>query len=149
MQVISDDFGADRVGIRLTPFITHRDMNDSELIVAILMVTKRFNQISIAYIHLAEADWDDAPVVSDQFRHSLRDTFDSAIIVAGNYTAESRNQLIKEGLVDFIAFGRKFLANPDLPYRIQNNVPLNEIGDHSTLFGGDEYGYTDYLTYTT
>jgi len=92
VQVISEEIGADRVGIRLAPFITQRGMNDSEAIDAILMAAKRFNQMSIAYIHLAEADWDDAPVVSDDFRHSLRDTFDGAIIVAGNYTAESGNQ---------------------------------------------------------
>jgi len=148
VHVISDEIGADRVGIRLAPFITQRGMNDSEAIEAILMAAKRFNQMGIAYIHLAEADWDDAPVVSDDFRYSLRDSFEGAIIVAGNYTAESGSQLIKEGLVDFIAFGRKFLANPDLPYRIENNAPLTEIGDHSTLFGGYEHGYTDYPTYT-
>ena len=51
-------------------------------------------------------------------------------------------------MVDFIAFGRKFLANPDLPYRFKYDLPLNEITDPSTLFGGDARGYTDYPSYS-
>ncbi|RUM93316.1 MAG: alkene reductase, partial [Thiothrix sp.] len=75
---------------------------------------------------------------------SLRKNFDAAIIVAGNYTAESGAKIIDAGLVDFIAYGRKFLANPDLPYRFLHGSSLNEITDPSTLFGGDDKGYTDY-----
>lgn len=155
IQAVSDEIGADKVGIRLAPFITQRGMNDSEAVDAILLASKQLNQIGIAYIHLSEADWDDAPVVSDEFRHALRKNFDGAIIVAGNYTAASGSTIIKSGLVDFVAYGRKFLANPDLPYRFMHDTLLNEITDPSTLFGGDEKGYTDYpaiggyqLTYT-
>ena len=144
VKAVSDEIGADKVGIRLAPFITQRGMNDCEAVDAILLASQQFNQIGIAYIHLSEADWDDAPVVSDEFRHALRKNFDGAIIVAGNYTAVSGATLIESGLVDFVAYGRKFLANPDLPYRFMHNSLLNEITDQSTLFGGDEKGYTDY-----
>jgi N-ethylmaleimide reductase len=148
IEAVSDEIGANRVGIRLAPFITQRGMNDSEAIDAILIASKKFNKIGIAYIHLSEADWDDAPVVSDEFRHALRDNFDGSIIVAGNYTAKTGAALIDSGLVDFIAYGRKFLANPDLPYRFKHGLPLNEITDPSTLFGGDARGYTDYPSYS-
>lgn len=147
IEVVSDEIGADRVGIRLAPFITQRGMDDPQVIDAILLAAKHFNDLSIAYIHLSEADWDDAPVVSESFRHDLRAAFNGAIIVAGNYTAESGEKIIASGLVDFVAFGRKFLANPDLPNRFENNIPLNEITDTDTLFGGDERGYTDYPVY--
>lgn len=147
VQAVSDEIGAERVGIRLAPFITQRGMDDSEATGAILLAAEHFNKTGIAYIHLSEADWDDAPTVSEDFRIILRKVFKGAIIVAGNYTGQSGDQLIEEGLVDFIAFGRKFLANPDLPYRLENDLSLNEIGDPSTLFGGDERGYTDYPTY--
>lgn len=147
VDAVSQEIGADRVGIRLAPFITQRGMNDPQAIDAILAAAQRFNQTGIAYIHLSEADWDDAPVVSESFRQALRAVFDGAIVVAGNYTAQSGAQMIANGLVDFIAYGRKFLANPDLPYRFENDLPLNEISDPKTLFGGDERGYTDYLTY--
>ncbi len=147
IEAVSDEIGAERVGIRLAPFITQRGMDDSQVIDAILLAAKSFNDLGIAYIHLSEADWDDAPVVSDSFRHDLRAAFDGSIIVAGNYTAESGEKIIASGLVDFVAYGRKFLANPDLPYRFKNNLPLNEITDSSTLFGGDEVGYTDFPIY--
>lgn len=147
IQAVSEEIGADKVGIRLAPFITQRGMNDPEVIPLILEAAKVMNDIGIAYIHLSEADWDDAPTVSAAFRHSLRKIFSGAIVVAGNYTAETGAQIIADGLVDFIAYGRKFLANPDLPVRFENNLPLNDIGDMNTLFGGDEHGYTDYPTY--
>ena len=147
VSAISNEIGADKVGIRLAPFITQRGMNDPDVISLILDAATRMNEMKIAYIHLSEADWDDAPTVSLEFRKSLRAKFDGAIVVAGNYTAESGAHIIEQGLVDFIAYGRKFLANPDLPYRFENDLPLNDISDMDTLFGGDEHGYTDYPTY--
>jgi N-ethylmaleimide reductase len=144
IQAVSDEIGSEKVGVRLAPFITQRGMNDSEAVDAILQAAKQFSEIGIAYVHLSEADWDDAPVVSDEFRYDLRRVFNGVIIVAGNYTAESGAKIIDENLVDFIAYGRTFLANPDLPYRFKNNLSLNEISDPSTLFGGNERGYTDY-----
>ena len=148
IEAVSDEVGANKVGIRLAPFITQRGMHDIEAIDAILLASKKFNDLGLAYIHLSEADWDDAPVVSDEFRHALRVNFNGSIIVAGNYTAKTGAKLIDSGLVDFIAFGRKFLANPDLPYRFKHDLPLNEITDPSTLFGGNARGYTDYPNYS-
>lgn len=146
IQAVSDEIGAEKVGIRLAPFITQRGMDDTEAVDAILLAAKTFDRIGITYIHLSEADWDDAPVVSDEFRYDLRKNFNGSIIVAGNYSAESGAKIIEDGLVDFIAYGRKFLANPDLPYRFLHGTELNDITDPSTLFGGDERGYTDYPT---
>lgn len=147
VDAVVAELGASKVGIRLAPFITQRGMNDPTVIDAILVAAKHFNDLGLAYIHLAEADWDDAPTVSDSFRVELRNNFSGAIVVAGNYEVDSANAIIDSGLVDYVAFGRKFLANPDLPYRLQNQLPLNDITDGSTLFGGDAKGYTDYPFY--
>ncbi|GAB6263563.1 alkene reductase [Photobacterium sp. R1] len=147
VDAVSEAIGADKVGIRLAPFITQRGMNDPQATDAILLAARHFEQTGIAYIHLAEADWSDAPEVSVSFRKALRATFSGSIIVAGNYTPEKSQALMQTGLVDLIAFGRKFLANPDLPYRLQHQLPLNEITDPTTLFGGNETGYTDYPFY--
>jgi len=144
VRAVGQEIGFDRVGIRLAPFITQRGMNDPEATDAILHASKEFSSMGVAYIHLAEADWDDAPGVTDEFREELRKGFDGAIVVAGNYTADSGTEIINSGLVDFVAYGRKFLANPDLPYRFEHQLPLNELGDPSTFFGGSELGYTDY-----
>ncbi|WP_261841181.1 alkene reductase [Aliamphritea ceti] len=141
---VCETIGAEKVGIRLAPFITQRGMNDSEAIEAILQAARYFNDLGIAYIHLAEADWEDAPVVTDSFRHILRDVFDGAIIVAGNFTQASGEQLIQSGMADYIAYGRKFITNPDLPRRFAENLPLECLKDKSNLFGGTAIGYTDY-----
>jgi N-ethylmaleimide reductase len=147
IEAVSQEIGADKVGIRLAPFITQRGMNDAQVIPLILEASKLMNDIGIAYIHLSEADWDDAPTVSLEFRQSLRKLFNGAIIVAGNYTADTGEKIIEGGLVDFVAYGRKFISNPDLPFRFENKLPLNDISDMNTLFGGDERGYTDYSNY--
>nr|WP_211829589.1 alkene reductase [Kistimonas asteriae] len=148
VKTVSDAIGSKKVGIRLAPFITQRGMDDSEAITTILLAAKQFNRAGIAYIHLAEADWDDAPVVTTTFRETLRTYFDGSIIVAGNYNKASGLDLIQKGLVDCIAFGRKFIANPDLPYRLSHDLPLHGITDPTTLFGGNEQGYTDYPVYS-
>lgn len=144
LEAISDAIGAQRTGIRLAPFITQRGMDDPQAIEAILVLSAWCERKGIAFIHLAEADWDDAPQVPYEFRETLRATFNGAIIVAGNYTREKADKLLAAGVVDLVAFGRPFIANPDFPYRLKENLALAKIGDPATLFGGNEVGYTDY-----
>jgi N-ethylmaleimide reductase len=140
---VADEVGAHRVGIRLAPHITQRGMADDEVIEAILTAARHLDHLGLAYIHLAEADWDDAPVVPDQFRHDLRAVFSGAIIVAGKYDPERGRKIIDAGLADLVAMGRPFVANPDLPRRIAENLPMAEL-DGEKLFGGDAHGYSDY-----
>ena len=118
-------------------------MADDEIIEVILKSAKELNRIGLTYIHLSEADWDDAPTVPDQFRHDLRALYSGKIIVAGKYTKERGAQIIAEGLADIVAYGRPFIANPDLPQRFYHNLPLADF-DGSTLFGGTDKGYSDY-----
>lgn len=137
--------GKERVGVRLSPFIKIKDMNDPEILATIMLAADQLNKLGIAYIHLCEADWEDAPTVPDDFRVALRKCFSGSIIVTGNKTPEIGNELIAKGWVDLIGFGRNFLANPDYPERVLRNAPLNKIVDTHTLFGGgNERGYTDY-----
>ncbi|MBE9608786.1 alkene reductase [Chitinilyticum piscinae] len=145
---IVEEIGGERVGVRLAPFITARGMACPEIIPAILAAARRLNELGIAYLHLSEADWDDAPVIPDDFRHALRQAFDGSLIVAGRYNAERARRLLADGLTDLVAFGRPFIANPDLPQRLAANVPLASH-DPATLFGGNAAGYTDYPTHTT
>ncbi|ADU72780.1 alkene reductase [Pantoea sp. At-9b] len=149
LTAISDAIGVQRTGIRLAPFITQRGMDDPEAVDAILALAQWCNEKGIAFIHLAEADWDDAPTIPDSFRRSLRAAFSGALIVAGNYTVEKAETYLRAGWVDLVAFGRPFIANPDLPARIAGNLPLATVSDPSTLFGGGATGYTDYPRYDT
>ncbi|HRD50076.1 MAG: alkene reductase [Candidatus Competibacter sp.] len=138
--------GAERTGVRLAPFITARGMACPEIIPAILEAARRLTALRIAYLHLSEADWDDAPQVPDEFRHELRHRFGGAIIVAGRYDQARAEAFLKAGLADLVAFGRPFIANPDLPARFANRWPLAAF-DPATLFGGDRRGYADYPCY--
>lgn len=148
VKAVVDEVGAKRTGIRLAPFIKQRGMDDPESDRAILAASEQFEKLGIAYIHLAEADWDDAPTVPESFRHELRERFSGSIIVAGNYTPQKAEELLEKGLIDLAAFGRPFIANPDYPARIQHDYPLAEF-DADSLFGGTEKNYNDYPTYST
>lgn len=138
--------GADKVGVRLAPFITFKDMNCPDIVATILEVSKQLQARNVAYIHLSEADWDDAPVIPESFRIALREAFTNTIIVAGSYTKERADQVIDKGYADLVAFGRPFVSNPDLVLRLQNGSKLADL-DNVTLFGGNEHGYIDYPRY--
>lgn len=144
---VASEAGAERTGMRLAPFITQRNMDCPEIIPTILHVAKRLDALGLAYIHLAEADWDDAPQVPDTFRTALRQAYQGKVIVAGKYDPARADHILHTGMADLVAFGRPFVANPDLPARYAQGLPLAEL-DGSTLFGGDARGYSDYAPYT-
>ncbi|MNG11489.1 N-ethylmaleimide reductase [compost metagenome] len=79
----------------------------------------------------------------DEIIHQLRTLHRGVLMLAGGYTGESAEQALAKGRADIIAFGRPFIANPDLPVRLRDNLPLNEP-DPATFFGGDSRGYIDY-----
>ncbi|GFD93141.1 alkene reductase [Alteromonas sp. KUL156] len=144
-QAVAQEIGHEKTGVRLSPFISFKDMNDPEILDTIMIATQELENIGITYLHLCEADWDDAPEIPNEFRESLRKTFSKTIIATGNKTPKQGEDLLKKGLVDLIGFGRNFLTNPDYPKRVKLNAPLNKITDTHTLFGGrDARGYTDY-----
>ena len=105
------------------------------------------NRHRVAYIHIAEVDWDDAPDTPRAFKQALREVYQGVLIYAGRYNAETAEQAINQGLADMIAFGRPLVANPDLPNRLKNGYPLAEQ-DANTLFGGAEKGLSDYPEYS-
>lgn len=140
---VAGTIGADRTGIRFSPFITQRNMLDEEAPATILELARELDRIGLAYIHLAEADWDDAPVTPDAFRHDLRKAFSGRIIVAGKYDKARAEKIIADGHADIVAFGRPFIANPDLPRRYREDLPLDSF-DGSKLFGGTQDGYSTY-----
>ncbi|PFH09804.1 N-ethylmaleimide reductase [Collimonas sp. PA-H2] len=140
---VADEIGAHRLGIRLAPYITFKDMADPEIVPAILHAAAGLDRIGVAYIHLSEADWDDAPTIPDHFRHDLRKAYSGSLIVAGRYDSARAAQILEQGLADLVAFGRPFVGNPDLPRRLAENLALAGH-DGATLFGGSADGYTDY-----
>lgn len=144
-QAVAAEIGVEKTGVRLSPFISFKDMSDPEILETIMLASQKLEEIGVTYIHLCEADWDDAPEIPATFRTQLRKVFSKTIIATGNKTPEEANALLSENLVDLVGFGRNFLTNPDYPERVKTNAPLNAISDNHTLFGGGTArGYTDY-----
>ncbi len=138
-----DAWDADHVGIRISPLGTFNNVeagyNEDENIWMIEQINKR----GLMYLHLSEPDWAGGTPYNDEFRQNVRDAFDNLIIAAGGYTAEKAEQNIKAGYIDAVAFGRDYIANPDLAERIQKGAALNEQHPES-FYGGGTQGYTDY-----
>jgi N-ethylmaleimide reductase len=147
-QAVAHAIGKEKTGVRLSPFIKFKDMDDPEILETMMLAASEFNQCDIAYLHLCEADWDDAPQISTAFRIQLRSVFKNTIIATGNKTPEQGEELLHNNWVDLIGFGRKFISNPDYPNRVKNEWPITEIQNTHTLFGGgNEEGYTTYSAY--
>lgn len=147
-QAVAQEVGADRTGVRLSPFITERGMDDPTAVDTILTAAKELDTLGISYIHLVEADWDDQPNVPGAFRIALRQVFSGTIIVAGRFNRARGDAIIEFGLADLVAFGRPFIANPDLPERLKHALPLADY-DSSRLNGGGPEGYVDYPPFET
>ncbi|MGU7774362.1 alkene reductase [Burkholderia sp. MR1-5-21] len=136
---------ASRVGIRLAPLTTLNGCVDNDPETTYLAAAKLIGELGVGYLHIAEADWDDAPLMPVEFKHKLRAAFPGVLIYAGQYTAERAREAIAAGWADLIAFGRPFVANPDLPERLRIGAPLAPH-HRDTLFGGGAQGLTDYPT---
>ena len=147
VDAVADEIGADRTAIRLAPFLTARGMACPDILPTLLEATQYLQNRGIAYLHLVEADWDDAPQFTEEFRQAIRARFTRQIIVAGKYDKVRAEWVLSRGYADLVAFGRPFVANPDLPARLAKGLPLAVL-DPNTLFGGREAGYSDYPSWS-
>lgn len=149
-QAVAAKVGKERVGVRFAPLFQSTDearvylgLVEDDPHGTYVAAIKVLEEIGIAYLSLAEADWDNAPELPETFRVAARQAFSGPIIYAGKYTAARGERVIQKGWGDLIAFGRPFIANPDLPQRIANGWPLNPVKPAS-MYGGTTVGYTDY-----
>ncbi len=146
VTTLCEAIGEDRVGVRLAPLTTLNGTVDANPEETYIAAAQTLNKHNIAYLHIAEADWEDAPLMPMTFKQSLREAFSGTIIYAGKYDAEKAALAVESGVADMIGFGRPFVANPDLPSRIKNAQPWAPH-DPDTLFGGGDKGLTDYPIY--
>ena len=153
VQAVAAVTGPDRMGVRFTPLFSSTDEERVYLGFAehdphhtYIEAIKVLEEAGVGYLSIAEADWNNAPELPLAFRRDVRATFSGRIIYAGRYTAERGARLLEAGLADLIAFGRPYIANPDLPQRIANGWPLTPV-DPATLYGGGAEGLTDYPVY--
>ncbi|MGN8160007.1 alkene reductase [Salinisphaera sp. SWV1] len=147
VDAVTEVMGADRVGIRISPFIEIFGLTDDEPKAMAFHLAEQLEARGLAYLHINEPDWAGGDIkLTDEFRAAMRQRFASgALIFCGHYTADRAEKLIENDLGDGAAFGRPYIANPDLVERFRQEAELNEP-DPSTFYGGDETGYTDYPT---
>lgn len=149
-QAVANVVGKDKVGVRFAPLFETTDelrvylgMVEEDTHETYVEAIKIIEEIGIGYLSLAEADWDGAPDLPDTFYQAVRSNFSGLVMYAGKYTADKATSMIAKGYGDIFGFGRPFIANPDLPARIQNGWALNEV-DPNTMYGGTHVGYSDY-----
>lgn len=143
--------GPGRVGVRLSPDVDYGDTQDPEILQATLLAADDLEAQSVAYLHLVEsnnanllaASTEDVPLVDAAFKAELRRRFSGTIILAHEYDRARAGAALANGEADAVAFGRPYIANPDLVERIASDLPLAE-SDRATWYGGDAAGYTDY-----
>lgn len=134
-------WGADRVGLRISPLNSYNSMIDSDPVAVTTYIAQQCSTRGIAYLHMMRADFFQAQqgdVITPARQH-----FQGVLISNMGYTADEAEQAITEGKLDAVAFGTSFLANPDLPARIAVKAPLNAPNAARFYSPGPE-GYTDY-----
>lgn len=145
IDAVIEVVGADRTSLRLSPsnlFNTDNDSNSQELYEYVI---KRLNEYNLCYLELVEAlaDVEDHPAIVPDVIGHYGPLFDGPVMTNGGYDRESALDVIESGKADMVSFAKLFLANPDLPKRLEKNAPLN-TPDKDTFYAQGKEGYTDY-----
>ncbi|OCJ05332.1 alkene reductase [Rhizobium sp. AC44/96] len=136
--------GAEKVGIRLSPFGKLFDMPHHPLIEeTYLHLASQLAERNLAYVHLKDQGPASAPAISNDFLRKFRERYSGTLILAGALDKRRAEQFLYDGLIDLAAFGQPFIANPDLVDRLQRDLPL-ATPNRETYYGGGAEGYTDY-----
>ncbi|HEX4328491.1 MAG TPA: alkene reductase [Burkholderiales bacterium] len=136
--------GADKVGIRLSPYgvfnsTGHYPEQDAQYVALV----QQLSDLKLAYVHVLDHSAMGAPAVPGELKAKLRAAFKGAFILAGGFDAASAEKALQEKQADLIAFGRPFLANPDLVERYRKGAAAN-APDMDTFYTPGAKGYTDY-----
>ena len=151
VEALVSVWGGGSVGVRIGPNGSWNGMSDSNPTALFGYLAQQLNRFDLAYLHIIEPrvkgniviEEGQAPVAAQQLRH----VFNGKIIAAGGFEPDTAEAVVESGDADLVAFGRHFVANPDLPERIRLGLPLNRY-DRNTFYTFDSKGYTDYPFYS-
>ncbi len=143
LAALADFYPAGRTGIRLSPRGQANAISDSDPEALFTAVYEMLSDKALAYLHVVEDFGRQGPRDPGDMIGRLRSHYDGVYIANGAFDAKTAVEAVSEGAADAVAFGRPFIANPDLPERYRVGAELNEQ-DTDTFYGGDEKGYTDY-----
>ncbi|KAJ0031098.1 hypothetical protein Pint_13487 [Pistacia integerrima] len=160
VQAVSAAIGAERVGVRISPAIDHLDATDSDPLNLGLAVIERLNKIQedvgekLTYLHITQprytaygqtesgkAGTEDEEA---ELLRTWRKSYEGSFISSGGFTRELGLQAVAQGDADLVSYGRLFIANPDLVYRLKVNAPLNKYIRKTFYTQDPVVGYTDY-----
>src|SRR5271156_4726917 len=150
VQALVSLWGGDRVAVRIGPGGTWNSMSDSDTETLFDYVAEQLNRFGLTYLHIIEPRVKGNVVIAEGQEpvaaERLRKIFKGKIVAAGEFDPDGAEAVVEKGETDLVAFGRYFLANPDLPKRIKQGLPLNEY-DRNTFYTFDSRGYIDYPFY--
>ncbi len=151
LDALAAEIGRTRVGVRLSPFGRLFDMHPyAQEAESWLSLATALNERNLAYVHLSDQLTLGAEAIPHGFATQFRQAYQGTLIAAGGFNRALAETVLEKGDLDLVAFGRPFIANPDLVERMQHNWPLAE-GDRTTFYGingSPTRGYTDYPTAT-
>lgn len=143
-RATADAIGADRVGMRLSPYgVFNGTGTFPDVDAQYVALTKELSNIGLLYLHVLDHSAMDAPPVPAELKSRLREAFNGPFILAGGFNRDTAEKALSGRLADAIAFGRPFLANPDLVERMRVGAGLNDP-DMTTFYTPGAKGYTDY-----
>lgn len=135
---VAAEIGADRLGIRISPYGTFNDIAPFDEVDEFYSdFAKKLSAIGLCYIHVID-------YVKGEVKRLVRENFKGAYIMAQNYNPERAEKDLREGHGDFVAFGRYFISNPNLPLKVKSGETLRDPDSAKFYTPGPE-GYTDYL----
>ena len=146
VEAVVNEIGEDKVGIRLSPFANYMEAGDSNPEALGLYMAESLNKYGLAYCHMVEPRMKTVgeKVESPYSLVPMKKAFKGTFIVAGGYDRQDGIKAIAENRADLVAYGRIFLANPDLPKRFEFDAPLNKYVRDTFYIPDPVVGYTDY-----
>jgi N-ethylmaleimide reductase len=143
---VAEAIGADRTGIRLSPFGAFNDMISNEQTgPQFEALAAGLGKLKLAYLHIVDHSSMGAPAVPQEVKDAMRLAFSGTVILSGGYDATRAEAELNAGKGELVAFGRAFIANPDLVKRLAEGNELS-VPDANTFYTPGEAGYTDYPT---
>ncbi|KAF2019521.1 FMN-linked oxidoreductase [Aaosphaeria arxii CBS 175.79] len=147
-EAVVNAVGADRTGIRLSPFSTFQGMKMKDPISQFSDIVSKLDKFGLAYVHLVESRVSgNADVESTERISPLVDLFRGPVLVAGGFKPDSAKALVDKEYPNHdvvVVFGRYFISTPDLVFRLKEGIELNPYDRNTFYNAGEERGYTDY-----
>jgi N-ethylmaleimide reductase len=141
LENVTDVFGSESVGLRISPLNSYNSMIDSDPIGLSTWLAERLNDFNLAYLHVMRGDFFNQQ--TGDVMTPIRAKYKGVLIGNMGYTAKEACLAVQEDKLDAVAFGTGFLANPDLPDRFKKGAELNQANP-ATFYSPGPEGYTDY-----